>query len=200
MATSLEILVAEDESLNALALRTQLEALGHRVVGPARDGREAVRLARTTPTVDLAILDIRMPGLSGLGAAEEIMQHRPTPIILLTGHSDPDHFNHLALTPIYHYLVKPISLEDLTPAIAVARSRFEEWQRFQGEAEDLRGKLEDRKLIERAKVVIMEARGLSESGAYRLLQKESQNRNQPMAEIARTVLMTEALLRDAASL
>ena len=197
MATSLDILVAEDESLNALALRSQLEALGHRVVGPAKDGRDAIALARAR-SIDLAILDIRMPGISGLEAAEQIVQHRPVPVILLTGYSDPEYVAQATLTPIFHSLVKPISIEDLGPAISVACSRFEEWKRFKGEAEALGQKLEDRKLIERAKAVIMEMRGLSESGAYRLLQKESQNRNQPMAEIARTILMAEPLLRDSA--
>lgn len=196
MATAFKILVAEDESLNALALRSQLEALGHQVIGPARDGREAVSLARST-AIDLAIMDIRMPGLSGLEAAEEIIRHRPTPVILLTGYSDPDYIAQATLTPIFHYLVKPVSIEDLAPAIAVAYSRFQEWKTFQGEAELLGQKLEERKLVEQAKAVIMEVRGLSEGAAYRLLQKESQNRNQPMAEIARTVLLAEALLRDA---
>lgn len=197
MAASLRILVAEDESLNALALRSQLEALGHEVVGPARTGHEAVELARAHG-VDLAILDIRMPGITGCEAAERIVRDRPTPIILLTGASDPEFVAQAMLTPIFHYLIKPVSLEDLAPAIAVARSRFEEWTAFKGEAERLGRKLEDRKLVERAKAVVMEMRGTGEAEAYRLLQRESQNRAQPMVEIARDILMAESILREAA--
>lgn len=195
MATSLTILVAEDESLNALALQSQLEALGHRVAGPARNGREAVEIARVVP-IDLAILDVRMPEMTGPEAAERIVRERPTPVILLTGYDDPEYVSRATYTPIFHYLVKPVSLEDLGPAIGVARSRFEEWRRFRGEAEVFERKLEERGVVERAKVVLMEARGLSEQAAYRLIQKESQNRNQPMVEVARTVLMAHALLRN----
>ena len=195
MATSLTILVAEDESLNALALQSQLEALGHRVAGPARNGREAVDIARVVP-IDLAILDVRMPELGGLEAAERIVREKPIPIILLTGYDDPESMERAAHAPIFHYLVKPVSLEDLAPAIRVARSRFQEWRQFRNEAELLSRKLEDRKVVEEAKAVLMEARGLTEDGAYRLIQRESQNLNQPMAEVARTVIMTQAILRD----
>lgn len=197
MATSLRILVADDEALNALALRSQLESLGHRTVGPARNGREAVEIAQDKE-VDLAILDVRMPELSGLEAAERIVQHRPTPIILLTGYNDPDDLAQASFTPIFHYLVKPVSIEDLAPAIAVARSRFVEWSRFRGEAATLEEKLENRKVIEEAKALLMEARGISEHGAYRLLQKESQDRSVSMVEVARSLLMASALLRDGA--
>ncbi len=195
MATSLRILVAEDEPLSAMALQAQLEALGHVVIGPAHNGREAVELARATPA-DLAILDVRMPGLSGLEAAHEIAHFAELPVILLSGYSDPELIEEATRAPVFHYLVKPVSMADLGPAIAVAMTRFKEWQAFRGEAEELEHKLEDRKLIEKAKGVIMEARGLPEAEAYRVLQRESQNRNQPMVEIARSVLMSASLLRD----
>lgn len=198
MAMPLKILIAEDEALNALALRSQLEALGHTTVGPARNGREAVEIVCREP-IDLAILDIRMPELTGLEAAEEIMRARPVPIILLTGFSEPEFAARAAHAPVFHYLVKPVSLEDLAPAIGVARSRFREWRQFREEAERLRQKIEDRQLVERAKAVLMEAQGLSEHGAYRLLQQESQRRSLPMVEIARTILMADAVLRDPAT-
>lgn len=197
MATPLRILIAEDEALNALALRSQLEALGHTIVGPARNGREAVELA-TAQRADLAILDIRMPELTGLEAAEQIVRRRPIPIILLTGFSEPEFATQAAHAPVFHYLVKPVSLEELTPAIAVACSRFREWQQFREEAERLKGKIEDRQVLDQAKAVLMQAQGLSEHGAYRLLQQESQRRSVPMVEIARTIIMADALLRDPA--
>jgi response regulator NasT len=195
MAPPLRILLAEDEPLNALTLSSQLESLGHHVVGPAADGLEAVQLAADHP-VDLAILDIRMPRLSGLDAAAETFRIRPIPIILLTGYSDPELVDRAAHLPVYHYLVKPVLAEDLGPAIAVACARFDEWRRFNAETDRLRQKLEDRKIIDQAKGVLMEARRVSEHEAYRLLQIESQNRNQPMVEIARTVLAADSLLRD----
>lgn len=193
MATSLRILVAEDEPLSAMALQAQLEALGHVVLGPAHNGREAVELARGN-NVDLAILDVRMPALSGLEAAQEIAGFSIVPVILLSGYSDPDMIDEATRVPVFHYLVKPVSMADLAPAIAVAMSRFHEWQELRGAAVQLEQKLEDRKLIEKAKGVLMEARGVPEAEAYRILQKESQNGNQPMVEIARSILMTDMLL------
>jgi two-component system, response regulator PdtaR len=194
MAQTLRILIAEDDSLNAMALRAQLEALGHDVVAVAPDGEDAVRLASET-TPDLAILDIRMPRLSGLDAAARIFADRPLPIVLLTGYSDPDAVAQAARLPVYVYLVKPVDGTDLAPAIGVAVQRFADWQRLDREVSELERKLADRKLVERAKGVLMDARGLSEREAYRLLQKESQNRNQPMAEVARTILMADPVLR-----
>lgn len=195
MRTPLKILIAEDEALNALALWSQLEALGHSVIGPAKTGKEAVEIARTG-SVDLCILDMRMPELSGIEAAEEIMRTQPVPIILLSGYSEPDLAIQTAHIPIYHYLIKPVTMEDLAPAIGVAWTRFEEWQRFRAEAEFFRRKIDERKLLERAKAILMEAQGLSERQAYRLLQQESQRRSLPMVEIARTILTADDLLRD----
>ena len=195
MAMSLRILIAEDEALNALALRSQVEALGHTIVGPARNGREAVELASRTP-VDLALLDIRMPAMSGVEAAEEIVRHRPVPIILLTGFSEPEYVDQAVRAPVFHFLVKPVSLEDLAPAIGVAGARFKEWLEFREDAERIRRQIEERELLDQAKRVIMQARGLSEHGAYRLLQQESQRRSQPMVEIAQTILTAESVLHD----
>ncbi len=195
MATSLRILVAEDEPLSAMALQAQLEALGHVVIGPAHNGREAVEMARANPA-DLAILDVRMPGLSGIEAAQEIARFTELPVVLLSGYSDPEMIEEATRAPVFHYLVKPVSMADLGPAIAVAMTRFSEWKELRGEAEQLEHRLEDRKLIEQAKGVLMEARGLPEAEAYRVLQKESQNRNQPMVEIARSVVLSNSLLRD----
>ncbi len=195
MATSLRILVAEDEPLSAMALQAQLEALGHAVVGPAHNGRDAVELARGNP-IDLAILDVRMPVLSGLDAAQELAALQDVPVILLSGYSDPDMIEEATRAPVFHYLVKPVSMADLGPAIAVAMHRFQEWKEFRGEAAELEQKIADRKLVEQAKGLLMEARGLSEGDAYKMLQKESQNRNAPMVEIARSILMADSLLRE----
>jgi response regulator NasT len=195
MAMSLRILLADDESLNVLALRAQLEALGHTVVASARNGLEAVELARAT-TIDLAILDIHMPGLSGIDAAEAIVQEQAVPIILLTGRSDLESLEEIAAAPVFHFLTKPVSLEDLIPAITFARSRFEEWRRYRRELVLPHQGLEDSAAISRAKALVMEARGISEDSAHRMLQQESVSRNEPMGTIARTILIAGNLLRD----
>ncbi|MBI4545019.1 MAG: response regulator [Gemmatimonadetes bacterium] len=194
MATQLRILVAEDEPLNALALQAQLEALGHEVVGPARNGREAIELARTH-SLELAILDIRMPEVSGLEAAREIFRITPIPILLLTGYSDPDFIAQATRSPVFHYLVKPVSLADLAPAISVARNRFQEWLHFTDEAAQIEREIRERKVIEQAKGILIQARGLSEEEALALLNREAENRGLPMAEIARTIVAAHSLLR-----
>lgn len=195
MAPPLKVLLADDEPLNALALRAQLETLGHEVIGPAPDGPTAVELAREHP-IDLAILDIRMPGLSGLEAAQRIFASRPVPIIVLTGYSDSETIAHAADVPVFHFLLKPISIDDLPPAISVARTRFMEWRSFTEQALSLERKLEDRTVIEQAKRVLMVVRHASEPEAYRLLQRESQSRNRPMVEVARAVLIAQGLPPD----
>lgn len=195
MPASLKVLLADDEPLNALALRAQLETLGHEVIGPAADGPSAVDLAREHP-IDLAILDVRMPGLSGLEAAQRIFAARPVPIIVLTGYTDSEIISQAADAPVFHFLIKPISIDDLPPAISVARNRFLEWRSLTEQAESLERKLDDRKVIERAKRVLMALRHASESEAYRLLQRESQNRNQRMVEVARAVLIAQGLPPD----
>lgn len=195
MATSLRILLADDESLNVLALHAQLEALGHNVVGVAYDGQKAVELARVT-TFDLAILDIRMPRLSGVRVAQEIVRERPVPIIFLTGHSDTDWIEEIAGAQIFHSLLKPVSLEDLSPAIAIVYSRFQEWQSYRHERLIAHQSVEDSTVIERATALVMEARGVSEAGAQRLLEKESQSRNESLGTIAHTILLAGNILRE----
>lgn len=198
MAMSLRILLADDESLNALALRAQLEALGHHVVGSAHNGLEAVELARNN-TIDLAILDIQMPGLSGIDAALEITREKPVPIILLTGHSDPEALEKAYAAPVFHYLVKPVSLEDLVPAIAIARARFGEWRQRREPADFESVREEESAVIEQAKEIVMQARGISPDGAYNLLWRESMSRNEPLGTIARTILIAGNVLRDSYS-
>lgn len=192
---NLRILVAQDEVMSAMALKEQLAAMGHQVVGPAFDGRHAIELA-TSETIDLAILDLRLPRLNGLDAAQEIARARPVPIILVSGPCEPTEIERAAAAPVYQILMRPFPPHALAAAIAVARARFLECRRLRTEISDLERRLEERKLIERAKGILMDTRGLSERDAYRLLQRESQNRNQRMVDIARTIVTAESLLRD----
>lgn len=194
MSDSLRVLIADDEALHNLALTSQLEMLGHQVVATASNGREAVDLARDTRP-DIAFLDIRMPTLSGPEAASEIAANRPIPMIILSAYSDTRTVEEAVRAPVFHYLVKPVDPDDLAPAIAVARARFQEWLDARQQKELLELKLEERKIIERAKGLLMDTRKLSEKDAYRFLQKTSQDKNTPMVELARKILLAAPLLQ-----
>jgi AmiR/NasT family two-component response regulator len=194
MADALRVLIADDEALHNLALTSQLETLGHTVVATATNGKEAVQLARETKP-DLAFLDIRMPVMTGPEAAHEISAERAIPIIILSAYSDSRTVEEATRAPIFHYLVKPVDPDDLAPAIAVARARFDEWLDARRQRDMLELKLEERKIIERAKGLLMDTRGLSEREAYRFLQKTSQDKNTPMVELARKILLAAPLLQ-----
>lgn len=194
MAESLRVLIADDEALHNLALSSQLDTLGHQVVATASNGREAVELAREFKP-DLAFLDIRMPMMTGPEAAHQIALERPIPIIILSAYSDSRTVDEATRSPIFHYLVKPVDPDDLAPAIAVARARFDDWIETRCQRDQLEVKLEERKLIERAKGLLMDTRNLSEREAYRFLQKTSQDKNTPMVELARKILLAAPLLQ-----
>jgi two-component system, response regulator PdtaR len=194
MSDSLRVLIADDEALHNLALTSQLEMLGHQVVATASNGREAVDLARETRP-DIAFLDIRMPTMTGPEAASEIAAERPIPMVILSAYSDTRTVEDAVRAPIFHYLVKPVDPDDLAPAIAVARARFHEWMDARTQKEMLELKLEERKIIERAKGLLMDTRKLSEREAYRFLQKTSQDKNTPMVELAKKILLAAPLLQ-----
>ena len=194
MADSLRVLIADDEALHTLALTSQLETLGHQVVATASNGREAVELARDLKP-DLAFLDIRMPTMTGPEAAHEIANERAIPMIILSAYSDARTVDEAIRAPVFHYLVKPVDPDDLAPAIAVAKARFEEWLDARRQTQRLELRLEERKIIERAKGLLMDSRGLSEKEAYRFLQKTSQDKNTPMVELARKLLLAAPLLQ-----
>lgn len=194
MSDSLRVLIADDEALHNLALTSQLETLGHQVIATAVNGREAVDLARQTRP-DLAFLDIRMPSMTGPEAAHEIAAERAIPIIILSAYSDARTVEEATRAPVFHYLVKPVDPDDLAPAIAVARARFGEWIDTRKQRDLLELKLEERKIVERAKGLLMDSRGLSEREAYRFLQKTSQDKNTPMVDLARKILLAAPLLQ-----
>lgn len=194
MSSSLRVLIADDEALHNLALSSQLQQLGHEVVATASTGREAVDKAREHAP-DLIFLDIRMPEMTGPEAAHEISAERPVPIIILSAYSDERTVGEATKAPIFHYLVKPVDPHDLAPAMAVARARFDEWKAARSERDQLETRLEERKVIERAKGLLMETRGLNEREAYRFLQKTSQDKNTPMVDLARKILLAAPLLQ-----
>jgi len=190
---SLRILIADDESIRLLSLRAQLAALGHRVVAEASTGEEAVVLAASTQP-DLAILDIKMPLVDGIEAAERITQARPIPIILLTAYSEAQLVERAAQANIAAYLMKPVSEEDLLPALTLALTRFKQFQALHREVVDLREALEARKVIEKAKGILMRRLDLTEEEAFRRLQRQSQEGNRKLAQVAEAIVVADQML------
>jgi response regulator NasT len=189
----LRILIADDESIRLLSLRGQLTALGHQVVAEASTGEEAIAMAILTRP-DLAILDIRMPVLDGIEAAERITQVRPIPIILLTAYSEAQLVERAAQSSISAYLMKPVSEEDLLPAITLALARFRQFQALRQEVADLREALEARKVIEKAKGILMRRLNLTEEEAFRRLQRQSQEGNRKLAQVAEAIIVADQML------
>jgi response regulator NasT len=189
----LRILIGDDESIRLMSLRKQLSALGHRVVAEASNGEEAVTLAATTQP-DLAILDIKMPGVDGIEAAQQITRGRPIPIILLTAYNEAGLVERAAQANIAAYLMKPVAEEDLLPAITLALIRFRQFEALRREVSDLREALEARKVIERAKGILMRRLNLSEEDAFRRLQRQSQDGNRKLAQVAEAIIMADQML------
>ena len=176
MTPSLRIVVADDEPDMREYLARVVPRLGHRVVGVAANGRELLEVCRAA-TPDLVITDIKMPELDGIDAATELYRERPVAVLLVSAHSDSGLVERAALDHALGYLVKPIKQADLLPVIGLAMRRFEQFQALRREATDLRQALEDRKVIERAKGILMKKAGLDEQAAFRRLQKLASDKN-----------------------
>ncbi len=185
----MRILVAEDEALIRLDLLQVIERAGYDVCGEARDGIEAVELARSERP-DLAVLDVKMPQLDGLSAARRILDERPIPIVMLTAYGEQDLVRRAVEAGVFGYLLKPFREEDLVPAMQTARARFEELQAVREEVGSLADALAARKAIERAKGILMEKQGLTEQEAFARLRTASQRTARPMRVIAEAVIQT----------
>ena len=185
----MRVLIAEDETIIRLDLRGLLEDAGLEVCGEARDGEEAVRLARETRP-DVALLDVKMPRLDGIEAARRILDERPIPIVMVTAYGEQDLVARAVEAGVFGYLVKPFRETDLLPAIATARARHEELVALREEADSLAEALAARKSIERAKGLLMEREGLSEQEAFARLRKASQISGRPLKVVADALLAT----------
>jgi response regulator NasT len=185
----MRILVAEDETIIRLDLVELLKRAGFEVIGEAHDGEEAVRLARELQP-DLAIMDVKMPKLDGIEAARKILDERPIPIVMLTAYGQQELVSRAVEAGVFGYLVKPFRESDLLPAIHTARARHDELAALREEAESLADALESRKVIERAKGLLMEKEGLSEADAFARLRKASQVSQRPLKVIAEAVVAT----------
>src|SRR6516165_7619425 len=185
----MRILIAEDETIIRLDLKQLLERAGYDVVAEAKDGEEAVALARSEEP-ELAILDVKMPKLDGIEAARRILEERPVPIVMLTAYGQQELVARAVEAGVFGYLVKPFRETDLLPAIATARARHEELQTLRAEAESLSDALAARKVIERAKGLLMAKEGLTEDEAFDRLRRASQVSGRPLRVIAEAVVTT----------
>jgi AmiR/NasT family two-component response regulator len=187
------ILIAEDNDLVSLTLEEQLKGLGYDVIGIARTGTEAIDLAmRLVP--DVILMDIRMPEIDGTEAALRINQQRSLPIIMLTAYTDKETVRRAEAAGVLGYLVKPISENDLPPAINIALARFRELQSLRSEVHNLQDSLEARKLIERAKGILMQRLAITEREAYERLRQRARDKRAKMKDIARAIIEAEELL------
>jgi response regulator NasT len=183
------ILIAEDETIIRLDLRSLLEQAGFTVCAEARDGEEAVALALSEKP-DLAVLDVKMPRLDGIDAARRILAEHPIPIVIVTAYGEQELVSRAVEAGVFGYLVKPFKEEDLLPAIATARARHEELAALRAEADSLSEALAARKAIERAKGLLMERDGLSERDAFARLRKASQISGKPLRVVAEALIAT----------
>jgi response regulator NasT len=183
------VLIAEDETIIRLDLRGLLEGAGHEVCAEARDGVEAVELARSEQP-DVALLDVKMPRLDGIEAAKQILDERPIPIVMLTAYGQQELVSRAVEAGVFGYLVKPFREGDLLPAIQTASARHEELVALRDEAESLADALAARKAIERAKGILMQQEGLSEQDAFARLRKASQVSGRPLKVVAEALIAT----------
>lgn len=186
------ILIADDESLILMDLREMLTHLGYLVVGEATDGRSAVNMARELRP-DLVIMDIKMPDMDGIEAARILTAEKIAPVLLLTAYSQQELIEQAREAGVAGYLVKPFRESNLAPAIEITLARFEEFRAVQKEVEDLKEALETRKLVDRAKGILMDTQGLNEQDAFRRIQKMSMNTRRPMKEIAEAIILAHGL-------
>jgi response regulator NasT len=182
------VIIADDESLIRIDLREMLTNLGYLVVGEVGDGRSAVNLARELRP-DVVIMDIKMPDMDGIEAAKILTEEKVAPTLLLSAYSQKELVDRARQAGVVAYLVKPYREEDLAPAIEVALTRFREFQELQQQVADLQMALETRKLVDRAKGILMDKQGLSEAEAFRKIQKMSMDTRKAMKEVAEAIIL-----------
>jgi two-component system, response regulator PdtaR len=189
---SIRIVIAEDESVNRLDLEEELQEQGYEVVGAAADGESAVNLTRELRP-DVVLMDIKMPKMDGISAAEVLTREKLAPVLLFTAYSDDDLIERARSVGVVHFVTKPWRDKDLKPAIEIALSRFNEFRAMETKVKDLEEALATRKVVEKAKGVLMEKHKLSESEAFKRIQRLSMNNRKTMREVAEAILLAEEL-------
>jgi response regulator NasT len=186
--TATRIVIADDEPLIRIDLRENLESLGYDVVGEAADGKHAVELARKLRP-DIVIMDIKMPEMDGIAALRVLTDENIAPVLLLTAYGEGELVQQASDAGAVAYLVKPYRQSDLQPHIEVALARFNELRTLRSELLDVREALTVRKLVERAKGLLMETQGLKEAEAFRRIQKLSMDTRKSMKDVAEAILL-----------
>jgi len=182
------IIIADDESLIRMDLREMLTNLGYLVIDEAGDGQKAVDLARELKP-DIVLMDIKMPEMDGIQAARILTEEKIAPVLLLSAYSQQELVQRAQEAGVAGYLVKPFRESDLTPAIEVALARFSEFRTIERELDDVSDALETRKLVDRAKGILMESKDLNESEAFRRIQKMSMDNRKPMKTVAEAIIL-----------
>jgi response regulator NasT len=182
------VIIADDESLIRMDLREMLTNLGYLVVGEAGDGRSAVNLAREVRP-DIVVMDVKMPYMDGIEAARVLTEERIAPVLLLSAYSQQELVQRARQAGVAGYLVKPFRESDLTPAIEVVLARFSEFRALEREVASLGDALETRKLVDRAKGILMDTQGLNENDAFRRIQKMSMNNRKSMRSVAEAIIL-----------
>ncbi len=182
------VIIADDESLIRMDLREMLTNLGYLVVGEVGDGRSAVNLARELRP-DIVLMDIRMPDMDGIEAAKLLTEERVAPVLLLSAYSQQELVQRAQQAGVTGYLVKPFRESDLAPAIEVALARFSEFRAVEREVGDLQEALETRKAVDRAKGILMDTQGLTETEAFRKIQKMSMDNRKSMRTVADAIIL-----------
>ena len=185
------VIIADDESLVRTDLREALTELGYLVIGDVGDGQSAVNMARELDP-DVVVMDIKMPGMDGIEAAQVLTQEKIAPVVLLTAYSQKDLIDRAKEAGVVGYLVKPFREGDLAPAIELAMARFSEFRTLEEEVDNLAEALETRKKVERAKGILMDQQGMTETEAFRKIQKMSMNTRRPMKEVAEAIILANA--------
>jgi AmiR/NasT family two-component response regulator len=191
----LKILLAEDDPAVAAAVQEQLRALGHEIVAEATTGRQAAELAAQIKP-DVVVMDIVMPDGDGIEAARRIAEQSPAPVVFLSGHFDEDLLDGVVASGGFAYLLKPATSEQLQAALVLARERFRQMKDLGDQVRQLEHALAARKLITRAKGLLMERHGLTEEEAHRRLQKEASRSNMKLVDLARAILAADPVLGD----
>ena len=191
MTRGVRILIADDEAVIRLGLRAMLEEQGYQVVGEAADGRRALDLVGKLKP-DLVFLDIKMPGVDGLIAARTLLAERAVPVVILTAYADREFVDRAREAGVMAYLVKPVRESDLRPAVEMALGRFREIQALREEIGDLEETLRTRKLVERAKGILMRRHGLDEAAAFARIQKTARDSRTTMRAVAESIVKSES--------
>jgi response regulator NasT len=190
----MRVLIAEDDPLIALGLAERLRSLGHEPLGPACDGEQAIEMAKAS-SPDLYLFDIEMPNVDGLEAATRLAAAGwRRPVVVVTGVDDPSLIERSIASGVSAYLTKPVDSRDLGAAIGLAAARHAEFQALEAEVDRAQQALEDRKLVERAKGLLMAALNLSEQDAFRRLQLTARERNLRLADVAGRIVEQQSLL------